>query len=137
MITNEYRTHINPVAVRAAGPFRCNAQKVGSQCIPRFWDTLSLSAGRVRSFTPAATKHHFIIGAQKNTVLGPNVFAGDKNVSLCESLKSSPAGWFMNEENLETLADAAGPDMCGEVEGSRVLGEKRNENLYNVIHVQS
>jgi hypothetical protein len=24
---------------------------------------------------------------------------------------SSPAGWFMNEENLETLADAAAPDM--------------------------
>jgi len=75
MITNEYRTHINPVPARA-----------------RFWDTLSFSAGRLRSFIPAATKHHFIKGAQKNTVLGP-------------------AGWFMNEENLETLADAAAPDM--------------------------
>lgn len=38
---------------------------------PTFWVTLSFSAGRERSFTPAATRHHFIIGAQKNTVLGP------------------------------------------------------------------
>ena len=38
---------------------------------PTFCDTLSLSAGLERSFKPAATKHHFMIGAQKNTVLGP------------------------------------------------------------------
>ena len=38
---------------------------------PRFWDTLSFSAGRERSFKPAATRHHFINGAQKNTVFGP------------------------------------------------------------------
>jgi hypothetical protein len=30
-----------------------------------------LLAGRRRSFNPAATRHHFIIGAQKNTVFGP------------------------------------------------------------------
>ena len=28
-----------------------------------------------------------------------------------KGLESSPAGWFMNEENLETLADAAAPDI--------------------------
>jgi len=38
---------------------------------PRFCDMLNLSAGRDRSFNPAATRHHFIIGAQKKTVLGP------------------------------------------------------------------
>ena len=38
---------------------------------PIFWDALSFSAGRARSRTPAATRHHFIIGAQKNTVFGP------------------------------------------------------------------
>ena len=38
---------------------------------PTFCDTLNLSAGLARSFNPAATKHHFINGAQKNTVLGP------------------------------------------------------------------
>jgi hypothetical protein len=38
---------------------------------PTFCDTLSFSAGRVRSFIPAATRHHFINGAQKNTVFGP------------------------------------------------------------------
>ena len=32
---------------------------------------LSLSAGRLKSLTPAMTRHHFIIGAQKKTVLGP------------------------------------------------------------------
>ena len=40
---------------------------------PTFCDTLSFSAGLWRSFTPAATRHHFISGAQKNTVLGPIV----------------------------------------------------------------
>lgn len=44
------------------------------------------------SFKPAATKHHFISGAQKNTVLGP-------------------AGWFTNAENLEGTAEAAAPDI--------------------------
>ena len=28
-----------------------------------------------------------------------------------KALASSPAGWFINEENLETLADVAAPDM--------------------------
>ena len=36
-----------------------------------FCDTLSFSAGRERSLRPAATRHHFIIGAQKKTVFGP------------------------------------------------------------------
>ena len=75
-----------------------------------FWDILSLSAGRVRSFTPAATKHHFIRGAQKNTVLGPTYLL-EMRIYLYVSLASSPAGWFMNEENLETPAEAATPDM--------------------------
>ena len=38
---------------------------------PTFCDTLSFSAGLWRSFTPAATRHHFMSGAQKNTVFGP------------------------------------------------------------------
>ena len=39
--------------------------------LPRFWETLSLSAGLLRSFKPAPTRHHFMNGAQKNTVFGP------------------------------------------------------------------
>lgn len=35
-----------------------------------FWFTLSFSAGRDRSFTPAATRAHFAMGAQKKMVLG-------------------------------------------------------------------
>lgn len=38
---------------------------------PMFCDTLSFSAGRERSLMPAATRHHFITGAQKKTVFGP------------------------------------------------------------------
>lgn len=57
-----------------------------------FWETLSLSAGRDKSFRPAKTRHHFIKGAQKNTVLGP-------------------AGWFIKFWNREAPAEAAAPDM--------------------------
>ena len=39
------------------------------------------------------------------------MFVQDENASLNESIEASPAGWFMNEENLETVADAVGPDM--------------------------
>jgi hypothetical protein len=53
--------------------------------VPIFWETLSFSAGRLRSFTPAATKHHFIKGAQKKTVLGPEhrtqVYVRTRNAS--------------------------------------------------------
>lgn len=50
------------------------------------------------------------MGAQKNTVLGPACLR--MRVRLyTKGLESSPAGWFMNEENLETLADAAAPDI--------------------------
>ena len=35
------------------------------------WVRLSLSAGLARSATPAPTRHHFIVGAQKKTVFGP------------------------------------------------------------------
>lgn len=38
---------------------------------PTFCETLSLSAGRPRSLRPAPTRHHFMRGAQKNTVFGP------------------------------------------------------------------
>ena len=38
-----------------------------------FCVALSFSAGRVMSRRPAATRHHFIMGAQKNTVFGPVV----------------------------------------------------------------
>lgn len=57
-----------------------------------FCDALSLFAGRLKSFKPAATKHHFINGAQKNTVFGP-------------------AGWFKKAVNLEGTAEAAAPDI--------------------------
>lgn len=36
-----------------------------------FCDMLNFSAGLLKSLIPAATRHHFIRGAQKNTVLGP------------------------------------------------------------------
>lgn len=76
VITNEYRTQIKPVAAKA-----------------RFCDTLSFSAGRLKSLTPAMTRHHFIIGAQKNTVFGP-------------------AGWFKNCWNFVAPAEVAAPDMA-------------------------
>ena len=43
--------------------------------------------------------------------LGAYNFVHGENASLDKSIGASPAGWFMNEENLETLADAAAPDM--------------------------
>jgi len=75
-MTNEYRTQMKPVAARA-----------------KFCDRLSLSAGRLKSLTPARTRHHFISGAQKKTVFGP-------------------AGWFMNCWNFEAPAEVAAPDMA-------------------------
>jgi len=67
----------------------------------RFCDTESLSAGRARSFTPAATRHHFMRGAQKKTVFGP-------------------AGWFMKDWNLDADALAAAPDIFeSECEGKK------------------
>jgi hypothetical protein len=54
---------------------------------PRFCDKLSFSAGRRRSFTPAATKHHFIMGAQKNTVFGPMPSYADRNVERRRSCR--------------------------------------------------
>ena len=39
------------------------------------------------------------------------MFVEDENASQRKYRGSSPAGWFMNEVNLETLADAAGPDI--------------------------
>lgn len=53
-MTREYRDQMNPVAVNTPD-----------------WAVLSFSAGLVKSAKPAITKPHFIIGAQKNTVLGP------------------------------------------------------------------
>jgi hypothetical protein len=44
---------------------------------------LSLSAGRLKSFTPAATRHHFINGAQKKTVFGPVVTIPWINAHSC------------------------------------------------------
>jgi len=75
VIIRHHRTQIKPVAVNAA-----------------FWETLSLSAGRLKSFKPATTKAHFIIGAQKNTVFGPT-------------------GWFMKALKREDAAFATGADI--------------------------
>jgi len=62
-----------PVAARAMS--RENGQLLltceWDNHIPRFCGTESFSAGLDRSLRPAATKHHFIRGAQKKTVLGP------------------------------------------------------------------
>jgi hypothetical protein len=46
--------------------------------VPMFCDRLNFSAGRERSFNPAATRPHFINGAQKNTVFGPGVFTNER-----------------------------------------------------------
>jgi len=46
--------------------------------------------------------------------LGSCMFIEDESAPLRGSAGSSPAGWFMNEENLETLADAAAPDILTE-----------------------
>ena len=81
---------------------------------PTFWETLSLSAGRLRSFKPAATRHHFITGAQKNTVFGP-IQNALRHASLRKNVKNdAPAGWFMKAWNFDAPADAAAPDMAQE-----------------------
>ena len=73
-MTKEYRTQMNPVRVRASRASVTLSQNHHWPCLPVFCDTLSFSAGRLRSFNPAATKHHFIIGAQKKIVLGPGCY---------------------------------------------------------------
>lgn len=49
------------------------------------WEKLSFSAGLARSASPAITRHHFIVGAQKNTVFGP---AGWFQAGLAKAGKS-------------------------------------------------
>ena len=95
----------------------------------------------MRSFKPAATRHHFINGAQKNTVFGPvrppppvqaqtracapprTKLTGrsderepgqfrQKQLDQDERRRvTSPAGWFINAWNLEAPAEAAVPDI--------------------------
>lgn len=97
MITNEYRTQISPVAVRAASENGVKDsrrwERESGQGEPRFWGTEMTSAGRERSLSPAATRplgrrsevtrqrermgtregrrstNHLNMGAQKKTVL--------------------------------------------------------------------
>lgn len=117
---------------------------------PRFCGTLNFSAGRERSLRPAATRHHFITGAQKNTVFGPDwctalwylrracgawtrSFAaeadglGQRGSRRVTALRDAPAGWFMNAEKRDAPTDAAGPDIvrCAERLGTvrTVTGE--------------
>jgi len=54
IMTKEYLDQIRPVAVSTAD-----------------WERLSFSAGRVISASPAPTRPHLNIGAQKKTVFGP------------------------------------------------------------------
>jgi hypothetical protein len=63
-----HRAQINPVAVNA-------------QVVPVDIN----SGGRLMSASPAITRPHFMVGAQKKTVLGP-------------------AGWFRNALNFEAMA---------------------------------
>lgn len=73
-MTKEYRTQMKPVAARAERTETLRLLEVKrdrKHHVPTFWETLSLSAGRVKSLSPAPTKHHFMRGDQKNTVLGP------------------------------------------------------------------
>jgi hypothetical protein len=83
---------------------------------PKFCDTLNLSAGRVRSLRPAPTKHHFINGAQKNTVLGPTILKKRMNKGIENDSDLNevilPAGWFMKACSREDPTDAAAPDMA-------------------------
>ena len=73
----EYRTQMKPVAAKAIKLSQKHRsiriyEKFGLQYnLPTFWDILSFSAGRLKSFRPAATSNHFANGAQKNTVFGP------------------------------------------------------------------
>lgn len=89
-MTNEYLTQIKPVHASAT-----------------FCDTLSLSAGRLKSFTPAATRHHFINGAQKKTVFGP-------------------AGWFINADSFDPAAADAAPDIDDNLKGKEMSRWVRN-----------
>ena len=102
---------MNPVPARAGR----HHSKVSSSNVminmhtPKFCDTLSLSAGRARSFNPAATSPHFINGAQKNTVFGPTVLNNMNLTNKCCII--IPAGWFTKAENFEVAAEVAAPDI--------------------------
>jgi len=83
-----------------------------------FCDRESFSAGRLISFSPAATRHHFIRGAQKKTVLGPVRHNANPTKSVGPHVRTSgwsgvPTGWFMNDWNLDADALAAAPDIFG------------------------
>ena len=95
------------------GLLRAGAPHTTNRHVPTFCDTLSFSAGLPRSFKPAATRHHFISGAQKNTVLGPEREVG----LLFEQILGQhlPAGWFMKLANFDPVAPAAAPDMITRV----------------------
>ena len=60
------------------------------------------------------TRHHFMRGAQKKTVLGPRWADSGGVESIhrpASEVENLPAGWFMNDENLEVAAVDAAPDI--------------------------
>lgn len=93
VMTSEYLTQMKPVAARADRAERKGKSESDETCglylirhAPTFCDTLSFSAGRCKSFNPAATRHHFITGAQKNTVFGPVAIQEGKRVTAYVSI---------------------------------------------------
>jgi hypothetical protein len=96
---------------------------------PRFCDRLSFSAGRRRSLTPAATRHHFITGAQKNTVFGP---AGpydestERNGDRCPSARRSGEGRAARSQTSESGSQQRGQALltCGVVHERLELGAR-------------
>jgi hypothetical protein len=64
-----------------------------------FCDTLNFSAGREKSFRPAATKPHLASGAQKKIVLVLSVFGP----GTFRDTHFGPAGWFRNDWNLDVV----------------------------------
>jgi hypothetical protein len=98
---------------------------------PRFCDRLSFSAGRRRSLTPAATRHHFITGAQKNTVFGP---AGpydestERNGDRCPSARRSGEGRAARSQTSESSSREHRQALltCGVVHERLELGARRS-----------
>lgn len=70
---------------------RFTGENTAKEGIPMFCETLSFSAGRARSRMPAATRAHFIIGAQKNTVFGPNRVSVKNGIPLGYSSSIRPS----------------------------------------------
>lgn len=75
-----------------------------------FWETESLSAGRAKSPSPARTRPHFIIGAQKNTSAKLATVHGEVHAIACQPRSKRTCLWssWVVHEGAEAAAETCG-----------------------------